>query len=250
MQSYGPIFAEVYNKRWSGFANQIASLLLEFYAATPIGKINKSVLDLGCGTGHLALYFLEDGYQVVGIDGSEHMLRYAREKTNNYIESGQARFIQGNIADFDLDQKFGLVVSTYDTLNHLTDQEELHKCFKCAMSVCDGYFIFDLNTQAGLNRWNNIQVDDSDEMLIITRGIYDRQGDKAWIRISGFIKREDGFYERFDETAFNTVFELKKVLEELHRAGWPKAYFAQVRDLATPIKDPEKEDRVFIVASK
>ncbi len=149
-----------------------------------------------------------------------------------------------------MDDRFGLVVSTFDTLNHLTDEEALINCFKCAASVNDGYFIFDLNTRAGLNRWNNIQIDDSDEMLIITRGIYDGQSDRACTRISGFVKRDDGFFERFDETAFNTVFELAKVREELHRAGWSDAYFARVRDLATPLDQPEQEGRVFIVASK
>jgi hypothetical protein len=35
-----------------------------------------------------------------------------------------------------------------------------------------GFFIFDLNTRAGLRRWNSISVDDGDDnVLIITRGI-------------------------------------------------------------------------------
>jgi SAM-dependent methyltransferase len=250
MQAYGPVFADVYNRRWSGFAKQIAPLILDFYSATSVGKTNQKILDLGCGTGQLALHFLENGYEVVGLDGSEHMLSYANENARNYVDDGQARFIQGNIAEFQLDDSFGLIISTFDTLNHLSNEEALTNCFNCAMSVSDGYFIFDLNTRAGLNRWNNIQVDDSDEMLIINRGIYDGEGDRAWTRISGFVRREDGLYERFDETAFNTVFDLLKVKEELHRAGWSKAYFARVRELATPIDEPEQEGRIFIVASK
>lgn len=250
MQAYGPTFAGVYNERWSGFARQVAPLILDFYSATSTGKTNKSVLDLGCGTGQLALHFLEKGYEVVGIDASEHMIRYANENARNYVDAGQARFIQGDVAKFHLDERFGLVVSTFDTLNHLIDEEALIDCFNCAVSVSDGYFIFDLNTRAGLNRWNNIQVDDSGEMLIITRGIYDGQGDRAWTRISGFVKKEDGYFERFDETAFNTVFELIKVREELLRAGWANAYFSKAQDLATPIDKPEEEGRVFIVASR
>lgn len=121
---------------------------------------------------------------------------------------------------------------------------------KCVASVSAGFFVFDLNTHVGLNRWNNIQVDDSQEILIITRGTYDGKSDRAWTRISGFIKREDGTFDRFDETAFNTVFELSRVRDELLRAGWKEAYFARVQDLRAVIDEPEAEGRVFVVASK
>jgi SAM-dependent methyltransferase len=250
MQAYGPIFARVYNRRWSGFADQVAPLILDFYSETPMAETNKSVLDLGCGNGQLALHFLEKGYEVVGVDSSMHMLRYATENVSNYVDVGQARFIQGNVADFRLDDEFGLVVSTFDTLNHLSNEDALINCFQCVASVSVGFFIFDLNTRAGLNRWNSIHVDDSEEMLIITRGIYDGQSDKAWTRISGFVKREDGSFDRFDETAFNTVFELDKVRDELILAGWKEVYFARVQDLANPINEPEGEGRVFVVASR
>lgn len=250
MQAYGRVFSNVYNKRWSSFSKQVAPGILDFYSRTSSGKNMNSVLDLGCGTGQLALYFLENGYQVVGIDSSEHMLRYANENTQEYVDSGRARFMLGNIADFQFDEKFGLVVSTYDTLNHLRDVKELIRCMNCVLAVCDGCFIFDLNTRAGLTRWNNIHVDDSDEMLVITRGIYDCQGDRAWTRISGFVKKEDGAYQRFDEIAYNTVYDLQNVKEIMVQSGWPKVYFAQAQDLSTPIDEPEKEGRVFTVAFK
>ncbi|MGH2605416.1 MAG: class I SAM-dependent methyltransferase, partial [Anaerolineales bacterium] len=74
MQAYGTAFARVYNLRWSGFARQVAPAIESYYAATAGGKERRSVLDLGCGTGQLAVYFLERGYRVVGIDLSPAML--------------------------------------------------------------------------------------------------------------------------------------------------------------------------------
>lgn len=251
MQAYSKGFAKVYNIRWSGFAKQVAPLILDFYAATPIGQKNKTVLDLCCGTGHLAVHFLEKGYRVVGLDLSEYMLHYARENARQYIESGQATFVQGDASDFTLDKHFGLVVSTFDSLNHLENEQALRRCFQCVYAVSDGYFIFDLNTRRGLRRWNSIQVDDSDDdALIIIRGIYDGQSDKAWTKISGFLRLPDGLYERFDETAFNTVFEMERVKDALLDVGWKNVYFSRIQDLKTPLDDPEKEGRVFIVASK
>ena len=250
MQAYGAGFARVYNLRWAGFARQVAPLILEYFEASTFAAANKRVLDLCCGTGQLAEYFLEQGYRVVGIDLSEHMLRFARENALAYIVSGQAKFIEGDVTDFTLDEHFDLVVSTFDALNHLQSEQDLRKCFQCVFPLSGGLFIFDLNTRVGLSRWNNIQVEETEESLVITRGIYDGQGDRAWTRISGFIHTGDRLYERFEETAFNTVFELEQVKNALHEVGWRKVHFARLPDLKTPIAEPEKEGRVFIVASK
>jgi len=251
MQAYNQTFARVYNIKWSGFAKHVAPLIHDFYASTSISQENKSVLDLCCGAGHLACHFLEKGYQLVGLDLSEYMLHYARENTRQYIESGQAKFIQGNASDFKLDEHFGLVVSTFDALNHLENEQALKRCFECVYKVSKGFFIFDLNTRNGLKRWNSIQVDENNEdALIITRGIYDGKSDKAWTRITGFIQAPDGLYERFEETAFNSVFEMARVKSALLDVGWKNVYFAQIQDLKTPIIEPEKEGRVFIIASK
>jgi len=251
MQAYSQGFAHIYNLRWTGFARQVAPYLLDFYTSTKFGHQNKAILDLCCGTGQLAEYFLERNYRVVGIDLSEHMLHYARENVSQYIKSGQAKFLQGDASDFKLDERFGLVISTYDALNHLENEDALKSCFQCTYDVCDGYFIFDLNTRSGLRRWNSIQVDESSEdALIITHGIYDGQSDRAWTRVTGFARTPDGLYERFDETAFNTVFEMEKVKKALLNVGWKDVHFAKIQDLKIPLTEPEKEGRVFIVASK
>ena len=251
MQSYSQGFARIYNTMWSGFARQVAPLILDFYAATPVGQENKSVLDLCCGTGQLAVHFLEKGYRVVGIDLSEHMLHYASENARAHIEAGRAKFLQSDASDFTLDERFGLVVSTFDSLNHLESERALKSCFQCVQAVCQGYFIFDLNTRNGLRRWNSIQVDESSEdALIITRGIYDGQSSRAWTRITGFVRGPGGLFERSDETAYNTVFEMDKVKNFLLESGWKNVSFARVTDLKTALAEPEKEGRVFIVASK
>lgn len=251
MQAYRAGFARIYNRQWSGFASQAAPLIREFYASTPVGRANKRVLDLCCGTGQLVVYFLDRGYTVVGLDLSAHMLRYAQENAHDYVESGQARFIQGDATHFTLDERCGLVVSTFDALNHLENEEALRACFRCVYAVNDGYFIFDLNTRAGLQRWNNIHVDESsDEVVIISRGIYDEQSEKAWTRISGFVQTDGRLYERFEETAFNTAFDLARVREALLETGWSHVYFARLQALAIPIPNPEEEGRVFIVACK
>jgi SAM-dependent methyltransferase len=252
VQAYSRVYARVYNKHWTHFANRVAPRIEDYYSGTAIGKANRSVLDLCCGTGQLAFYFLGQGYRVTGVDLSAHMLQYARENASGYVDQGQAQFVQADASCFHLNKTFGLVVSIFDALNHLDGKEALRSCFDSVfpLLVPGGYFVFDLNTRAGLRRWNAINVVDEDETMIVTRGIYDGQSDRAWTQISGFHLTANGLYERFEETVYNTVFDLAWVQHTLLEIGWREVYCARIENLAQPIDEPEEEVRTFLVACK
>ena len=251
-QAYGKLFAKVYNEKWSGFANSVGPHILDFYTSKEISKINKRLLDLCCGTGYLSLFFLKNDYHVVGIDLSEYMLYYAKENTKEYIDHGKAKFIKTDASSFHLDDKFGLAVSTFDALNHLGSKESLQSCFKSVFDVVvdEGYFIFDLNTRLGLKGWNSISISDSGNDIIINRGIFDEENNKAMIRITGFIPAGENLYQRYDEVVFNVAYDMNEVKDMLHDSGWKEVYFARSEDLFTPIEEPESMRRVFIVAKK
>jgi hypothetical protein len=98
--------------------------------------------------------------------------------------------------------------------------------------------------------WNNIGVDDSEEAMIVTRGIYDGQGNRAYTRVSGFLRAASGQYDRFEETVYNTVFDMAWVRDALLQIGWRDVHYARYEALAAAITEPEKEGRVFFVARK
>ncbi len=252
MQIYDPAFARVYNARWAGFAHRVAPLIFDFYEQTPTGHEHKSLLDLCCGTGQLAGYFLARDYRVTGLDSSPGMLAHARENARAHIEAGQARFIEGDAADYALDAPVGLVVATYDALNHLPDRAALRGAFRSthAALVDGGWFIFDLNTRAGLLRWSGVNVQNDEDALLITRGVVVAEQDRAYTQITGFTRQESGLYERFEQVAYNTMFDLAEVEAALREAGFRRAYCARVDALDTPLEHPESESRVFIVAQK
>jgi SAM-dependent methyltransferase len=253
MQAYNRGFARIYNLRWGGFSQHAAPRIQAFYERTALSQSDKRVLDVCCGAGHLALHFLDQGYRVVGLDLSEEMLSHARQKAAPYLNSGAARFVKGDAAAFALPDRFGLAVSTFDALNHLPDRERLRACFQCVHRVLEpgGTFVFDLNTRAGLqSHWNGLTVQDSEEATIINRGFYDSQSDKAWVKISGYLPVEGGLYERFEQVAYNTAFDLAWVQATLLADGFQGAYPAHIEDMTTPLAEPEAEKRVFFVASR
>ncbi len=57
------------------------------------------LIDLGCGTGRLSIYFASKGFDCVGIDLSDEMLAKARENSKLAGERGSISFARGNLVD-------------------------------------------------------------------------------------------------------------------------------------------------------
>lgn len=76
----------------------------------------RRVIDLGCGTGTIAAYLTRRGYEVIGIDHSENMLKIARKTCP------QNQFEQLNILDISLDyDKFDGIILSY-VANHFSHE--------------------------------------------------------------------------------------------------------------------------------
>jgi SAM-dependent methyltransferase len=250
---YGKVFASVYNAWWGDFARRVGPQVLDFYAGTPLGSTNNRVLDLCCGTGQFAADALGRGYEVEGIDISEDMLYHACQNNLEHVRSGRATFRAGDASDFTTDGGFGLVVSMFDALNHLTDVKQLAGCFRSVFGAltAGGVFVFDLNTHLGLQNWNSISVRDEPGIMIVNRGILIEDQHKAIVRISGFLRDESGRYDRFEETMSNTAFDLVEVRDLLLASGFERAYCARPGSLGIPLDtDPEQERRAYFVAFK
>ena len=180
------------------------------------------------------------------------MLSHARENCSCYLQTGAGAFRRGDAADFAADTGFGLVTSTYDSLNHLESLSALSRCFSNAHAalVAGGMFVFDLNTIQGLDDWNRIRVTDKVDHTVISRGFFDRKTMRAFKRFSGFYSLPGGLFDRFEEDIFNTAFWTRDVVAALHAAGFETVYSALLGDLMLAIDNPEDNDRVFFVARK
>ena len=80
-----------------------------------------TVVDLGTGTGAIALALAEDAGKVVGRDISEGMMERAREKADEQgienVEFGEGRFREPNV------ERADVVVSNF-AMHHLSDEEK------------------------------------------------------------------------------------------------------------------------------
>lgn len=71
------------------------------------------ILDVGCGSGRVAVALAKDGFEVVGIDLSVSMLRLAEERRASLPPEMASRltFLQGDLATLDLGRRFALIVA-------------------------------------------------------------------------------------------------------------------------------------------
>jgi SAM-dependent methyltransferase len=106
-----------------------------------------TLLELGCGTGSV-LARLAEVPSLTGLDRSAAMLAVAREKVP------RARLVEGDMSSFALGERFDVVISVFDSINHLVDFEAWCATFELvhAHLLDGGLFVFDVNTMGELRR--------------------------------------------------------------------------------------------------
>ena len=96
-------WADIYDAVFSYVVDDIPFYLKEAAAHGAGG-----VLELGCGTGRIAIPLALSGVSVTGMDSSTAMLACAREKTRAAAKN--LTLVQADMRDFDLHRKFSLVI--------------------------------------------------------------------------------------------------------------------------------------------
>lgn len=83
------------------------------------------VLELGCGTGRVAIFLANQGIPIVGLDRADSMLSVAKEK------SSKVTWIKGEMSNFNLEDKFGLIIVPYNGFLHLLTLQDAQTCLHC-----------------------------------------------------------------------------------------------------------------------
>lgn len=102
------------------------------------------VLELGCGTGRVALALSAKGFNVTGLDLSQQMLDEFYSKLINKQElEEKITLVHGNMADFSFNRQFGLIIAPFRAFQALTDDSDIKNALSCIYKHLteDGIFI-------------------------------------------------------------------------------------------------------------
>jgi SAM-dependent methyltransferase len=122
--TYGDAFADVYDEWYAGISNVVTTvdLLVEIAAAV----VPSPVLELGVGTGRLAIPLAAKGLTVIGLDSSEAML--AKLAAND--GHGSVIACHGDMVDDQPPGPFGVVFIAYNTFFNLLTESRQRACFR------------------------------------------------------------------------------------------------------------------------
>lgn len=206
------------------------------------------LLDLGCGTGSMAVEMAERGFDVIGIDSSIGMLNEARQKA---FESGkQILLLNQSMEDIDLYGTVDCAICVLDGINHLDGEEQIKAAFDRVSLFMNpgGAFAFDVNT---LYKHKNILADnvyvyETDDVYCVWQNNYNEADGSVDITLD-FFEEEDGAYYRSEEGFTERAYELSEIQNWLELSGFE---IIGVYDDMTFDKIKDDSERVVFLAKK
>ncbi|MCI7179367.1 MAG: class I SAM-dependent methyltransferase [Schaedlerella sp.] len=246
-------FAAVYdtfmdNIPYGEWAEYLCGLLKEYSVTDGL------VLDLGCGTGTLTELLASAGYDMIGVDNSEEMLEIASEKLR---KSGHdILYLLQDMREFELYGTVKAVVSICDTMNYITEAEELIRVFRLVNNYLDpgGVFIFDFNT---VYKYRDTMgectiAEEREECSFIWDNYYYEEEKINEYELTLFIRDEEltqkcgqEICRKYQETHFQRGYTTEEMQRALEEAGME---FVASYDAFTRNLPDDKSERIYIVA--
>lgn len=240
-------FASVYdtfmdNIPYEEWAEYLVDLLKEY------GINDGLVLDLGCGTGNMTELLASAGYDMIGVDNAEEMLEIAMEKRE---KSGHdILYLLQDMREFELYGTVKAIVSICDSINYITEEEDLLEVFRLANNYLDpkGIFIFDFNTVYKYREvlGNQTIAEDREDCSFIWDNYYYEDEQINEYELSLFIKeRESDLYRKYQEMHYQRAYNLETIRGLVEKSGleYLTAYDAFTRNAPTG-----ESERIYVIA--
>ena len=123
---FDPRVAETYDADVDRLGDEVRAGV-PFYVglARQAAGAGHAVLELGCGTGRVTIPIAAAGVEVTGLDNAPAMLEVARRKA---ADATNPRWLLGDMASFQIEQRFGLVIIPFRSFLLLLTVEAQKAC--------------------------------------------------------------------------------------------------------------------------
>jgi len=239
-------FAEVYdtfmdNIDYEVWGEYLHGLLKAFQVSEGV------VAELGCGTGSMTEILAARGYDMIGIDAAVEMLQKADEKR---LDSGyDILYLNQDMRELELYGTVKAVVCICDSLNYITEPEELCEVFRLVNRYLDpgGVFIFDFNTEYKYREILGEQTiaENRDEGSFIWENYYDSEDLINEYDLTLFIKADNGYYQKYEETHYQRAYTLTEIKQLIKASGLT---YVTAYDAFSEAAPQEKSERIYVVA--
>ncbi|MBR8659338.1 class I SAM-dependent methyltransferase [Brevibacillus sp. NL20B1] len=208
----------------------------------------RQVIDLGCGTGSIAIPLAKRGYRVTGVDLSAEMLAVAYDKMRR--EQVQITWVEQDMRELDLPAA-DAVISLCDSLSYLTEEEDVKQTFERVYQHLNpgGTFLFDVHSPYKMLHvfGNQTFTLVDDEVSYIWQCFCDPIRLEVEHQLTFFLRQPDGLYQRVEEEHWQRAYQPVQLLRWLADAG-----FVDVEITAdfTGLPPHETSERLFFAARR
>ena len=211
---YDRLMADVDYEAWADFIDEI---MLQHHAHP------YELLELACGTGEVARYLNDlECYDITATDVSEAMIKKAKSKP--LPRYSQLQFRQMDFLNINLQRKFDVVYSLFDSINYLHDEQDIVKLFTEVAAALkeDGQFIFDFttpqNSEEAVKTLHNEESKRQDNLAYFRESYFDSESRihtniftiKKWI--AG--RREPKTWKEVHQQKIFTLNEMLSIIEK------------------------------------
>ncbi|MDN9010878.1 class I SAM-dependent DNA methyltransferase [Brevibacillus laterosporus] len=208
----------------------------------------QTILDLGCGTGSIAIPLAQKGYQVTGVDLSPEMLAIAYEKMKtahvdiNWVEQDMTEL---SVSPIDS------VISFCDCLSYITEKEAVQATFQRVYQHLKpgGTFLFDVHSPYKILTFfgNNTFTHVDEEINYIWQCYTDEERIEVEHDLTFFIRLENGCYQKREETQYQRAYQPTEIILWLREAG-----FEEIKLTADFVNLPPvaESERLFFSAKR
>lgn len=207
-----------------------------------------TVLDLGCGTGTLTELLARKGFDMIGVDNAEEMLRIAMEKRERL--GLDILYLLQDMRELELYGTVGAVVSVCDSLNYLLEEEDIVQTFSRVNDYLypQGIFVFDFNT---VYKYRTVIGDatiaeNREDCSFIWENYYHEDEEINEYDLTVFVAEGERF-RRFQEVHYQRGYRLSQMKALLERSGLE---FLEALDADTHGEVTEESERIYVVARK
>lgn len=213
-------FAWLYARQWGQEFHREAIPVLQRLLLNRL-PARAAILDLCCGDGRITQALARRGFRMTGLDGSENMLAYARQRLR------RPRLILADARNFTLPPEYDAVISMFDSLNHVMSSAGLGQVFRNVFDCLKpgGEFVFDLNREEAYSDVWARQLSIVERTFVaVARGFYESESMLASCDITLF-RLEDQIWRRSDFRLTQHCHKREEVLACLSSAGFEVKVF-------------------------
>ncbi|MBQ9199086.1 MAG: class I SAM-dependent methyltransferase [Lachnospiraceae bacterium] len=258
-------FAAVYdelmdNIPYDEWFSYLHKLLIEY------GIKDGIIAELGCGTGNITERLAKTGYDMIGIDNSDSMLDIAESKRSK--NNSSSLYLCQDMREFELYGTVAACISLCDSINYITDSDELLTVFRLVNNYLDpkGIFIFDFNTR---HYYKDVVADatiaeDRDDISFIWDNYYDTENNINELSLSIFIREKEepintdvdkkssqrnsvnsNLYRKYEELHLQKGYTLSEIKELIEKSGLE---YITAYDAFTKNPADESGERIYVIA--